>query len=68
MDGVKFRSTYADGVIRVPDEFRHIMEHDVEVIVQNVKNDRKKKSPLKFEALSIDTRGFKFNRDEANER
>ena len=68
MDGVKFRSTYADGVIRVPDQFKNIMEHEVEVIVQNVRNGGKKKRPLKFEALSIDTRGFKFNRDEANER
>ncbi len=68
MEGVKFRSTYANGVIRVPDQFRDSMERDVEVIVQNIKNDRKKKRPLKFEALNIDTRGFTFNRDEANER
>ncbi len=68
MDGVKFRSTYADGVIRVPDRFRTRIEHEVEVIVQNIKNGGKKKRPLRFEALSIDTRGFKFNRDEANER
>ena len=68
MDGVKFRSTYADGVIRVPDRFRTRIEHEVEVIVQNIKNGGKKKRPLRFETLSIDTRGFKFNRDEANER
>jgi hypothetical protein len=31
-------------------------------------NDKQARKKVTFDALSIDTRGYKFNRDEANER
>jgi hypothetical protein len=56
--------------IELPESYKH---KDVEVLVLPFE-DREKKPPLKrrsFESLdyiSIDTRTFKFNRDELHER
>ena len=35
---------------------------------EGLDNEEIKEKKVSFTALSIDTRGFKFNRDEANER
>lgn len=35
---------------------------------EGIFNDKPEKKKVTFTALSIDTRGYKFNRDEANER
>ena len=35
---------------------------------EGIANERPAKKNVTFNALSIDTRGYKFNRDEANER
>lgn len=37
-------------------------------IIRFVENKSVKSFDKKFEAFSIDTKGFKFNREEANER
>jgi hypothetical protein len=37
-------------------------------VIRMIKPESKKLTKKKFVATSIDTRGFKFNRDEANER
>ncbi|WPV65961.1 hypothetical protein [Chitinophaga sp. LS1] len=35
---------------------------------EGIVNEKQAKKKVTFSALSIDTRGYKFNRDEANER
>lgn len=35
---------------------------------EGIVNEKPAKKKVTFSALSIDTRGYKFNRDEANER
>ncbi len=57
-----------DVCIHLPDDFLHKnIEITVRVVKRKVKTKRKKMAPL-FTALSLDTRGFKFDREEANER
>jgi hypothetical protein len=68
MNTIKFRSTYENGVIRVPEEFRNEIASEVDVTVESVEPQNEKKRNLKFDAFGIDTRGWKFNRDEANAR
>ncbi len=57
-----------DFTLHVPDEF---LNNDVEIVIKKIKSkglQKKKKSRPEFKALILDTRGFKFNREEANER
>ncbi|GEM_PF-1364028 len=54
--------------INVPDDF---VDNDVEITVKKITGPQKKqglKRKLLLNAIRLDTRGFKFSRDEANER
>jgi hypothetical protein len=43
--------------------------NDIEIIEDKIiKKESKDNIDLRFNAISIDTRGFKFNREEANAR
>lgn len=49
-----------DIVIHLPDD---MVNKEIEIIIKETT-----KKPLKFDAFRIDTKQFKFNREEANER
>ena len=53
----------------IPEEY---VGKQIEVIAfakdEGIAKEKTTEKPVTFTALSIDTRGFKFNRDEANER
>ena len=57
-----------DFVMHLPDDF---INKDVEIVIRKINNkgkhNRQKKAP-EFSALKLNTKGFKFNREEANER
>ncbi len=48
--------------IRIPDDF---VNKEIEIIVKEADEERKRR--LTFKALRLNTVGFKFNREEANE-
>ncbi len=58
-----------DFTLQLPDEFLgkeiEIIAFVIEEVKTKAKNFKKSKS---FSAIQLDTRGYKFNRDEANER
>ena len=72
MYAVEFEAPIKDGVVRIPKEYKDLQDKrrvklfivyddkDIEQV-----NTTKEK---KMSAISIDTKGFKFNRDEAHER
>jgi hypothetical protein len=78
MQAYEFNTAVEDpGIIRIPEEYLKEISSTIKVIIFT-KNDRtnvpgtlasepqpKKKT---FKAMKIHTQGFKFNREEANER
>ena len=65
----EFQKVFSNEVrVHVPDDF---LDKDIEITVKTVTSPEKKK-PIKerplFNTLRLNTRGFKFNREEANER
>jgi hypothetical protein len=65
----EFNSVVEDnGIIRIPEQYRHNILSPVKVIVyanDEIQSSNKKKH---FTAMKIKTKGFKFDRDEANGR
>ena len=67
MQAIEFESLVDDGVIRIPDEYKGQVGKQVKVIVlSEVVNEKVAHKPLS--AISINTKGFRFDRDEANAR
>jgi hypothetical protein len=82
MNAIEFSAKIKNGVIKIPQQYlQNVQNGDAKIIVlmreksvmQNtniVKRRQIKKNTVKrkFKALSLDTKGFKFSRKEANER
>ena len=66
---VEFESNIKNGIINIPDEYKKMYDN-VYAKCFIVIDETKQKSQLrkKMSAISIDTKSYKFNRDEANER
>ena len=77
MSVIQFESVVEGNIIRIPDEYVNTIHSRVKVTVRSC-NDQKQVRrcragagallPDDFTAFKIDTRGFKFDREEANER
>ena len=77
MSTIQFEAVVDDNIIRIPGKYRRKIRSGARVKVSTVEtsdNDLKAKAKAglltvdDFTALKIDTRGFKFDREEANER
>ena len=67
MQAIEFESTVDDGIIRIPDEYKGQVDGQVKVIVLSEAVQKKDRSKS-LSAISINTKGFEFDRDEANAR
>ena len=72
MYAIEFEATIEDGIVRIPDDINNIgetykakfvMMYDDSYEINIEKRDKKMMS-----AISIDTKGYKFDREEAHER
>ena len=72
---IQFKSVVKDGVIQVPEQYRNFLWQDVQVTV--LANDFTETLNETYTGrifaddfleLKLDTRGWKFDREEANER
>ena len=76
MRAIQFDTVVNGGVIQIPEQFRQLIPGTVNVTLVPVGQKRPKfNSKIKDKPLSIDefpavldTRGWKFDREEANER
>ena len=73
MQAFEFQTTAQDGIIRIPDRFRSKMTPNIKVIIlsdENVSKTTRIKEPKKvsFPYFAVDTTGYVFDREEANER
>ena len=69
MMAYEFKTSVNNGIINIPVEYRNKISNKVKVILlsdEPIKNKAKKK--IMFNAMKLDTRGFVFNREDANER
>ena len=72
MRAIEFVTKAKDGVIKIPKEYLNNLHHEIRVIIlinpdSEIKAINKTKAP-RFTALKITTKGFNFDRDEANKR
>jgi len=68
MQAFEFNSVVEnEGIIHIPQQYLTNISSPVKVII--LTNEKAQNSKSKhFSAISLGTKGFKFNRDEANER
>ncbi|GHV75706.1 hypothetical protein AGMMS49942_05270 [Spirochaetia bacterium] len=68
MQTYEFSTAVEDhGIIRIPEEYLKDISSTVKVIIFT-KNDESPPPKKTFTAMKIHTKGFKFDREEANER
>lgn len=67
MQAIEFVSKAHDGVVDLPREFQGWNGKNVRVILLEAANTAINRKPM-FKAATISTRGYRFNRDAANER
>ncbi|MCL1843163.1 MAG: hypothetical protein FWF79_05065 [Defluviitaleaceae bacterium] len=62
----EFQATTQDGFIRIPDIYAKIMPRKIKVIVLADKTEKDETAPFPY--FAVDTTGYVFDREEANER
>jgi hypothetical protein len=67
MQAYEFHATTQNGLIRIPGEYAKKLPASVKVIVLADEKPKDGKRKL-FPDFGVDTTGFVFNREEANER
>jgi hypothetical protein len=67
MQAIEFVSKAHDGVVDLPSEYQAWNGKNVRVILQEAVNEAANRK-AQFKAAIIPTRGYRFNRDAANER
>jgi len=67
MQAVEFNVTVENGVIPIPPRYKKTITDKVRVIVLS-ETDREKPKKKKIYSIGIDMAGYKFDREEANER
>ncbi len=73
MQAIEFSEQLYDGIIKLPSQFQDWNNRQVRVILlaEKIKQTLPKtieKDSYSFNAVSLKTKGFRFNREEANER
>jgi len=67
MEAFEFRATAKDGIIKIPEKYRKKLTHNIKVIVLT-EDSIKEVNDDSFPFFGISTNGYKFDREEANER
>ena len=70
MQTVEFDAIVENGVIPIPQQYRDTFSDNVKVIVRTEEKAHQEsiKQKKKIHYIGIDMTGYKFNREEANER
>jgi len=66
MQAFEFQTTIQDGIIRIPDRYVKKVPQKIKVILLADKVEKDEQTPFPY--FAIDTTGYVFDRDEANER
>ncbi|MCL2421044.1 MAG: hypothetical protein FWD03_04235 [Defluviitaleaceae bacterium] len=66
MQAFEFQTIPQDGIIRIPDQYKRKIAKKVKVIVLSEIIEKKEQAPFPY--FAVDTTGYVFDREEANER
>lgn len=67
MNAFEFNARIHNGTIKIPEQYKSMIGDKVKVIILTGANDSKKEF-RGFNSIKIKTKGFKFDREVANER
>lgn len=67
MYAFEFNAKISNGTIKIPDKYIHRLNSKVKVIILTGELDEKRVASG-FNSIRINTKGFKFDREAANER
>jgi hypothetical protein len=67
MQAYEFTSVVKNGIIHIPEQYQAKLPGQIKVILLAPESTPSQKEK-QFTAITLKTTGFKFNRDEANER
>jgi len=65
---IEFKAKVDKGIIEIPEKFKNKLGREVRVILLLEDKEDEYVGRPRFTAVRINTKGFKFNREEANER
>ena len=75
IESYEFKASLSDGIIRIPIEFREKIMNNVKnvkvVLIPDINNEATGATTVKkskFPYFAVDTTGYAFDREEANER
>lgn len=67
MLAIEFETQARNGIVQIPEHYLDWKNKTVKVILLDSET-KKTVKPIRFNAIKLKTKGYHFNRDEANER
>ena len=67
MHAIEFETQVCNGIVQIPQQYLAWKNKTVKVILLDTEKEHAEK-PIQFNAVKLKTKGYHFNRDEANER
>jgi len=68
MNAIEFDAQICDGVLKVPNQYKAWLSKNVRVILLEPEEQTNTQQSLKFSAITLQTKNYRFNREQANER
>ena len=72
MESYEFKTSLGDGIIRIPIEFREKIFDNVKsvkvILIPDINDEEPNTKKINFPYFAVDTTGYVFDREEANER
>lgn len=68
MSQYEFQTTFDGGILRLPEQFQNKRGVAKIILMPDDAEDAPARKKPVFNAFRVDTTGFRFNREEANER
>jgi hypothetical protein len=65
MEAIEFNATVENGVIPIPESYKNKIPNRVKVIL--AEDNTVIRRTIDFDSLVLDTKGFKYSREEAND-
>jgi hypothetical protein len=67
MHAIEFETQAHNGIVEIPEQYLAWKNKSVKVILLAIDEEQAIK-PIQFNAVKLKTKGYRFNRDQANER
>ena len=68
MNAIEFNTQIHDGIVEIPSQYTSWQNKKVRVILLESEEPLATPPPLKFNAVSLETKNYHFDREQANER